>query len=71
MTLMVELTAEEVHREIPYSVVCMGRYGSSWNTMHRKRRWAEEFTESDRAGLVDCSPKLTTGQLAGVFPTLF
>lgn len=49
MTLMVKLTAEEIHREIPYSTVCMGRYGSSWNTMHRKRRWAEEFTESDRA----------------------
>ena len=34
MTLMVELTAEEVHRD-SFTVVCMGRYGSSWNTMHR------------------------------------
>lgn len=29
-------------------MVCMGRYGSAWNTMHRKRRWAAEFTEREK-----------------------
>lgn len=46
--LMIVLTAEEVHSDIPYSMVCMSRYGGSWNTMHRKRRWKAEFTEAER-----------------------
>ena len=46
--LLMVLTAAEVHASIPYSMVCMGRYGSAWNTMHRKRRWKMEFTEAER-----------------------
>lgn len=46
--LMIALTAEEVYAKIPYSVVCMGRYGSAWNTMHRKRRWKSEFSDVER-----------------------
>ena len=33
--MMLELSHDEVNREIPYVMVCMGRYGSAWNTMHR------------------------------------
>ena len=46
--LIMVLTSEEVHRSIPYSLICMTRYGSSWNTMRRKRRWKMEFTEAER-----------------------
>lgn len=46
--ILMVLTAAEVHANIPYSMVCMGRYGSAWNTMHRKRRWKMEFTEAER-----------------------
>lgn len=46
--MMLELSRDEINRKIPYVMVCMGRYGSAWGTMHRKRRWAAEFTESER-----------------------
>lgn len=46
--VMLVLSAEEVHAGIPYSMVCMARYGCAWNTMHRKRRWKEEFTDAER-----------------------
>ena len=46
--LMVELTASEVHADIPYAVICMTRYGAHWGTMRCKRRWKEEFTEAER-----------------------
>ena len=46
--MMLELSHDEVNREIPYVMVCMGRYGSTWGTMHRKRRWAAEFTEREK-----------------------
>ena len=43
------LSNDEVNARIPYQVICEGRYGSHWNTMHRKRRWLTEFTEEERA----------------------
>lgn len=42
------LTSEEVNAHIPYALVCMTRLGAHWNTMRRKRRWKEEFTEQER-----------------------
>lgn len=42
------LNREEIHKVIPYNLVCMARYGSSWNTMRRKRRWFQVFTEEER-----------------------
>jgi len=46
--MMLVLSADEVHQNIAYSLICMTRYGSSWGTMKRKRRWAEEFSENER-----------------------
>lgn len=46
--LMLTFSSEEIHCSIPYSMVCMARYGKDWNTMHRKRRWAVEFTKDER-----------------------
>ena len=45
---MVKLTAEEVHGNIPYSLICMTRYGSSWDTGRRRRAWLADFSESER-----------------------
>ena len=42
------LTNEETKALIPFGMICMTRYGSVWNTMCRKRRWKEEFTDSER-----------------------
>lgn len=46
--LEILLSPEEVHRHIPYAVICMTRYGAVWGTMKRKRRWLNEFTERER-----------------------
>lgn len=46
--LMMILTSQEVHESIPYSLICMTRYGAHWDTMRRKRRWKMEFTEAER-----------------------
>ena len=43
------LSSEEIHAMIPYAMICMTRYGAHWGTGRRKRRWAEEFTEAERA----------------------
>lgn len=56
-TIELVLTSYEVHTEIPYAVICMTRYGSDWNTMRRKRRWKEEFTEQERGAAEKLFPK--------------
>lgn len=50
--VMLVLTSEEVHAGIPYAMVCMARYGKDWDTMHRKRRWKVEFTETERKAAI-------------------
>lgn len=47
-TLYLEFSAEEINESIPYELICATRYGARWNTMRRKRRWMEEFSEKDR-----------------------
>lgn len=51
MKLSVVLTRDEIPEIIPYQMICMTRYGSMWNTMHRKRRWSEEFSSYERERL--------------------
>lgn len=48
MKLDIILTRSEVNERIPYALICQTRYGSRWNTMKRKRIWAEMFTEAER-----------------------
>ena len=48
MKLEIVLDREEIQASIPYSMICMTRYGSVWNTMRRKRRWAQEFSAYER-----------------------
>lgn len=48
MELYVELSRDEIEGSIPYSMLCMTRFGSVWNTMRRKRRWSQEFSEKER-----------------------
>ena len=46
--LMIVLERDEIQEQLPYSLICMTREGSVWNTMHRKRRWKFEFTDSEK-----------------------
>ena len=46
--LMIVLSREEVQKDIDYPVICETREGSRWDTMIRRRRWKEEFTDSER-----------------------
>lgn len=41
-------TRDEIERNIPYAMICESRYGSSWDTMRRKRAWKFQFTESEQ-----------------------
>lgn len=38
------LSDKEIEENIPYKIICNTRYGSVWNTMHRKKRWMTEFS---------------------------
>ena len=42
--LMVELTADEVHADIPYALICMTRYGAVLCTLRCKRLWRDVLT---------------------------
>ena len=44
MMIELVLSGEEIKENIPYSIICMTRYGSVWDTMKRKRRWNTEFS---------------------------
>ncbi len=46
--VILEMTHDEVQEQIPYAMICETRFGSKWNTMRRKRLWAEQFTEAER-----------------------
>lgn len=42
------LKPEEIRNLIPYGMVTETRFGRYWGTGKRRRRWIEEFTESER-----------------------
>ena len=46
--LYVSLTPEEVRASIPYDLICMVRYGCTWNTGRRRRAWQLDFTEDEK-----------------------
>lgn len=48
MKMMLVLSREDVHREIPYAVICETRDGTAWNTGRRRRLWKQTFTEAER-----------------------
>lgn len=49
MTLMIELTHDEIQQHLPYEMICTARESAVWNTMHRRRRWQQEFTPKERS----------------------
>ena len=66
---MMKLTVEEVRANIPYDLICMVRYGCTWNTGRRRRAWQLDFTEDEKkaAGrLFRQSFAKTTDRLPGV-----
>ena len=48
MKIDIVLNREEIQQKIPYAVVCETMEGSRWETGTRKRKFAQEFTESER-----------------------
>ena len=44
---IIRLTPDEAHG-LPYSLICQTRFGASWETSRRRRRWESEFTERER-----------------------
>lgn len=48
MTIEMIFTKEEIKENIPYEIICLVRYGSIWNTMKRKIRWDNEFSNDER-----------------------
>ena len=48
MTLEIVLEQDEIKENLAYQLICETRESSIWNTMRRKRRWTQEFSESER-----------------------
>lgn len=48
MKLEIVLNHDEIQTEIPYALVCETMEGARWETGTRKRKFAQEFTESER-----------------------
>lgn len=46
--MMLVLTRDEIQKNICYPLICETMCGAAWDTGRRRRRWAEEFTESER-----------------------
>lgn len=46
--IMIAFTADDIRQKLPYMIIAETRFGARWNTMHRRRRWSQEFTESER-----------------------
>lgn len=44
---LITLTPDEA-RGLPFSLICQTRFGASWETSRRRRRWEAEFTERER-----------------------
>lgn len=55
-SMFFEFDCDEIQNTIPYAMICETRFGKDWNTMRRRRRWVEEFTEAER----DMASKLFT-----------
>ena len=47
-TIEMIFTKEEIQKEIPYQFICHTRYGSRWNTMRRKLKWNDKFTDTEK-----------------------
>lgn len=47
-TIMIQLTRDEIQDLLPYRLICETMSSSVWDTIRRRRRWAEEFTEAER-----------------------
>lgn len=48
MIIEMVLSSEEIKENIPYSIICLTRCSSDWNTMKRKLRWNNEFSTTEQ-----------------------
>ena len=63
--VMIELSADEVRKLIPYSLICETRYGAAWSSGRRKRAWQSSFTADEKSSatrLFSQSYKWTCGK---------
>ena len=42
------LEREDIEKILPYSLICMSRYGADWRRTSVLKRFEEEFTEEER-----------------------
>lgn len=42
------LEREDIEKILPYSMICMSRYGAVWSRSSVQKRFKEEFTEKER-----------------------
>ena len=48
MKMYIELSHEEIQKEIPYCIIAETTSRAIWNTGRRKRLWSQMFTERER-----------------------
>ena len=53
MTALIHMTYEDVHRELPYMMICEAVEGCRWETGKRKRMMKEWFTDAERRKLTE------------------
>lgn len=47
------LDREDINRTLPYSLICMTRYGADWQKTSTRKRFEEEFTSEEREDAED------------------
>lgn len=45
---MLHMDCDEIHKNIPYALICTTRESAVWETGKRRRAWAAHFSESER-----------------------
>ena len=51
--MMIRLEGEQICSILPVHVIAIVRYGPSWDTIQRKRQWAQEFSDKEKRAAED------------------
>lgn len=55
--MMIRLEGERICSILPVHVIAIVRYGHSWDTIQRKRQWAQEFSDEEKRAAEDIFEK--------------
>lgn len=55
--MMIRLEGEQICSILPVHVIAIVRYGPSWDTIQRKRQWAQEFSDKEKRAAEDIFEK--------------